>query len=175
MRIGGLAAAGWLSVTGCLADPPTYEAPAQIPPVVNRAQVDPPLSVIYQVPPGVETMEVTVPFRSEDLGSRVVAKFLIDAEPGRPSRSTQGPYTYDPSNFDDQTRQVNEEVSLADLSGCHTVTLLLSNSISFGEELTDESLATGVTWFIAVLPSQDSEIDVRDCPTLGQQIDAPAQ
>src|SRR5690606_22435074 len=144
------------------------EAPARIPPVINRSQVDPPLSVIYQVPPGVETMEVTVPIRSEDLGSRVVAKLLIDAEPGRTSPTTQGPYTYDPSNFDDQTRQVAEEVSLSTLSGCHTVTLLLSNSINFGEELNDESLATGVTWFVAVRQADDIEIPVSDCPSLGQ-------
>jgi hypothetical protein len=176
MRTFGLSTLSVLWVSGCLADPPTYEAPARIPPVVTTSQVDPPPAVVFELPPGVDAMEVTVPFRSEDLGTPVVAKFLIDAAPGRESRSTRGPFQYDPSTFDDESRQIRETVTgLSGTPGCHTVTLLLSNSINFGEELNDESLATRVMWFVAVPGADTDDILLSDCPTLGQEVGAVGQ
>lgn len=174
MRLFGISCVTVSCLLGCLDDPPTYEAPVRVPPVVVGSQVQPPLAVIYRLQPGEDTLDVSVPFQSEDFGSPILGKFLLDVQPGvRPPRSVLD-VVVAASDFSDRDRRVEARVSgLSALEGCHSLTLVLthqSNTISFTDELEDESLATRVVWWLAAPRADGREVLLGDCPTRGEQL-----
>jgi hypothetical protein len=158
---------------GCLADPPVYEDLSRIPPVVAFAQVSPPTSVVYELGPDEQRMEINVPFRSEDLGSPVLGKFLVDALPGIRSAESILDVIERPSDFSTEGRAIRTEVTGLDrYEGCHALTLVLtheSNTNRFTDALTDESLAVRIDWLFS-RPRIDGEPTLlSDCPTRGKQ------
>lgn len=157
---------------GCLADPPDYEAPARVPPVIAYSRVEPPTSAIVTLAPGQDRLWVNVPFRSEDLESDIVATFFFDAQPGsRSADRAHAPVIIPAATFDDLTRAVDVEITgLSELTGCHTLNLVMThqNNFRFTGELIDEGMAVGVDWYL-IAPRDGTEPSLEDCPTRGAQ------
>ncbi len=164
---------GLVALTGCLADPPEFEAPARVPPVVAAAEVEPALSRIIRLEPGVDRLQVSVPFRSEDLGSPILGAFLLDAEAGARDPRALKTVEVGASSFEDDTRAVDAELtgfSRVD-PGCHSLTLMLTHrSNTDGREVValDDSEATRIVWWL-LLPFEDedqADVLLEDCPVL---------
>jgi hypothetical protein len=169
-----------LFCTACLADPPTYTGPIPIPPVVAEPQVEPVLGVVHELVQGEDSLNILVPFRSEDLGSPVLGKFLIDVEPGgEPLAVLQSEVRIPASSFTDLSREVRTQVTgLSAYEGCHTLTLVLtqeSNTFSFSDRLLDEALAARIEWWFTVPYDNGNPVLLADCPTLGYQLVEPVQ
>lgn len=158
--------------TGCLAEPPDYEAPARVPPVISYSRVEPPTSAIVTIAPGQDRLWINVPFRSEDLESDIVATFFYDAQPGETGASAHPPVIVPASTFDDLTRAVDVEITgLTELTGCHSLTLVLThqNNYRFTGDLIDEGMAVGVDWYLVPAGEGSSDLVLDDCPTRGAQ------
>jgi hypothetical protein len=153
-----------------LEDPPEYVAATRIPPVVNYSQVVPPLSVVHEVDSSADSIHVTVPFRSEDLGDDVLAFALLDTVPGREPLVVAESRILGAS-FEVRSRSVDMLVTEFGEPGCHTLTLLLtqtSNAPNFRFEVPDETLATRLVWWISVRTS-GQEVLLSDCTAQGEQ------
>jgi hypothetical protein len=153
--------------SGCLYEPPEYEAAVRIPPIVNFSQVVPTFSVVQEIFSN-EPLLIDVPFRSEDLGEEVLAVMLLDAVPGKLPQVISDQKIHS-STFDDQSRSVGAVVTDFGAAGCHTLTLLLthvSNTTAFRFQVENESLATRVMWTLAV-HAEPGDISLSDCPTQG--------
>ncbi len=167
----------WLlgvSCIACLDEPPTYSEPLAIPPVIAEPQVLPALGVVHVLALGEDSFDVLVPFRSEDLGSPVLGKFLIDVEPGREPRAVlQSEIVIPASSFTDLSREVRTQVTgLSAFPGCHTLTLVLtneSNTFRFSDRLLDETLAARVEWWFVAPDPRGTPVLLSDCPTEGSQ------
>ena len=160
------------TTSGCLDDPPEYEAPARVPPVVADALVEPDPSRVIQLDAGVDVLSVSVPFRSEDLGSSVVGFFFLDGEPGDGDRRLGDEVTVGPSSFEDEGRSISALLTgFAQLQrGCYSLTLLLtqrSNIEDFSVDPREDSEATRVRWWL-LLASEDEDraVLLADCPIL---------
>lgn len=158
-----------MCLTGCLDEPPEYTAAVRIPPIVDFSGVVPASSVVQQVMVGDPPLKLIVPFRSEDLDDEVIAVLFLDAIPGEMPRVLSDE-KMNPSTFD-QARTFEIDVPDLGAPGCHTLTLLLthlSNTTAFRFDVVEESLATRVTWVLAVHKSP-TEILLSDCPVQGLQ------
>lgn len=158
-----------LSLTGCLDEPPEYTAAVRIPPIVDFSKLEPSSAVVQQVVAGDPILTLHVPFRSEDLADQVIAVLFLDRMPGEMPRVLIDEKK-DPSTFD-QIRAFDLDVPDLGTPGCHTLTLLLthvSNTTAFRFDVADESLATRVTWVLAVHKSP-TDIVLSDCPVQGLQ------
>lgn len=154
-------------VSGCLGDPPLYEQPSQIPPFIIDSAVSPSLDVFHVVQPSTP-INLTVPFRSEDLGENLEALVFFDRYPGREAGSPEsisvGPGTLD------QERPLVMQVVSPDTLGCHTMTLVLTHRHNTqGAKILDSEQAATVTWWLLVVDSGDTnaQVSVSDCPTEG--------
>ncbi len=156
-------------VVGCLADPPEYVAPDRVPPVVAEARVEPALGRIIRLEPGVDRLEVTVPFRSEDLGSRVVAAFYLDVPPGSEEPRPMATASVGASTFDDDTRSIAAELTgfSQQEEGCHSLTLVLTHQVNIQGlevDLLREAEATRVVWWLLLPSADDDDVLLSDCP-----------
>ncbi len=161
-----------LLVVGCLADPPEYVAPDRVPPVVAEAGVEPALGSIIRLEPGVDRLEVTVPFRSEDLGSPVVAAFYLDVPPGSKERTALAAASVGASTFDDDTRSISAELTgfSQQEEGCHSLTLVLTHQVNIQGllevDLLREAEATRVVWWLLLPSADEDDVLLSDCEML---------
>jgi hypothetical protein len=165
-----VAALSCSALCGCLEDPPEYVASTRIPPVVNYSQVVPPLSVVHEVDSSADSIHLTVPFRSEDLGDDVLAFALLDTVPGR-EPLVVGESRLPGASFEILSRSVDMLVTEFGEPGCHTLTLLLtqtSNAPNFRFEVPDETLATRLVWWISVRTAGE-DVLLSDCASQGEQ------
>lgn len=155
-----------LTASACLDAPPTYDDPRRIPPFVIKSQVIPALNALVELEPG-EPMDVTVPFRSEDLGANVLAVAYLDVRPGE--RGTAVNVWESPaSNFDDLSRSVGGPVSDTGLPGCHTLTLVVSHDFNFRlDSVVDESQADRIVWWVHVKDPEGERTLLEECITEG--------
>ncbi len=154
-------------LTGCLGDPPRYEDPRQIPPFIVKSGVSPALDVFHEISPSTP-FDITVPFRSEDLGEELLALVFIDFVPGeeagRPETLAVAPGYYD------QARAVEMQVLSPDSLGCHTMSLVLTHEQNFvGGFVREYDAAAWITWWFNVTDTADGdeEVAVTECPTSG--------
>ena len=141
----------WLALvtaaSACLDEPPTFAPRGQIPPFLLAGQVDPPLGAIYEGP---FPMEISVPFRSEDVNRGLEAWLYLDLVPGT-GRSSPGLVAPVAAGiFEDTSRSVPMKWS-EPLEGCHSLTLILTYSENF-DNVTglprDDSRAARVVWWV---------------------------
>src|SRR6187549_3484858 len=85
-----------VTLTGCLDRAPTYEERERIPPFVIVPSVKPDVDEVVRLATN-KSLQIRVPFRSDDLGERLTAVFALDG-------SFQGSDDLGPSTFDDDTR-----------------------------------------------------------------------
>ncbi len=162
LRLAWLATAG--VCLGCWDPPPTYDSLQQIPPFIQVGEVNPPIHSIVAVPPE-RTLEIHVPFRSEDLGDNVIGFAHLDDASGR--RVQIGAFQLPPSTLDDATRALDTTLDLTIASGgCHRLTLTLTHRSNVQLELIESSLADQVVWWLDVPFEDGSEHDptLSECP-----------
>ena len=160
--------------TGCLvAEAPEYGAPEQTPPFINTTLVTPPLFVVLEARPR-ETIQLTVPFRSEDAGEALTASLWLDYN--MPNQDPQGDHEKAPASLDDLDRSVTISWGPNSVpSGCHTLTLLLMHDSSYDDVLDlpkegrDTDVAS-VTWIVNKLDSAvpaPGDAVLTNCPSAG--------
>ncbi|HVU02879.1 MAG TPA: hypothetical protein VHE30_14060 [Polyangiaceae bacterium] len=150
------------AITACLDTPPEYQAAIPVPPVIETSLVTP--STTAPVIVTGDTIDFTVPFRSDDEGEALVAYFVWDLPTGGDGldniiNNSVSVVDADPRPFAEQT---NREVTfhwpwsseLKPGPGCHSVTMILSHNSNFqighGYLLVDALAAAQVTWFLGL-------------------------
>jgi hypothetical protein len=150
---------------GCLADPPTFAPRGQIPPFILAGQVVPPLASIYNP---VDTIEISVPFRSEDVNTDLSATLYLDLGPGAayPAGSVLGVARVASGNYE-ELRLVTMDGIPAPSPGCHSLTLILTYDDNLdeirGNLPRDEARAARLVWWLNV-GDEDGETRMADCP-----------
>ncbi|MEN9577426.1 MAG: hypothetical protein RJA70_435 [Pseudomonadota bacterium] len=155
-----------LAAQGCLDAAPSYDEPQRTPPFIIKSQVIPALNAVVKLAPG-ESMDISVPFRSEDLGANVLAVAYLDVRPGKPTTAV---YLWESpaSTFDDLSRTVRGPVSNIGAAGCHTVTLVVSHDFNVRpDRVVDESRADRIVWWVDVKDPQGERTLLDDCITEG--------
>ncbi len=158
-----------LGLPGCLDAPPTYVAPQQIPPLVTKNLVEPPLNSIVNLEPDIP-MEIVVPFRSEDLGEPVNAVAFLDLLPGGATGEFLGLFDAPASSFDDTTRSITGPVTNVGESGCHSVTLMVAHESKLQDILKfrgDQTAVERIIWWVNVTGSGDDKPLLEDCISQG--------
>ena len=161
--------------TGCLDSTPQYSVPALIPPVVSIPNVVPLTSAIQ--PLTTPQLQFTIPFRSDDLGKDLFATFVRDFDPSADPASAPGALIQfdvpaDPRPFSQQDgREFGWLWAPIDvtLSGCHTVTMILSHRDNYtgGYGTHDPNDVAQVTWVFDIESPSDPEAMshlIIDCP-----------
>jgi hypothetical protein len=152
---------------GCLlSEPPEYENPERIPPVLDVLNTYPSPSQI--MPLEVEATETfTVPFRSEDNGVSPYAVLVLDYTV--PERRTQSGWTIAPSStFDDTSRTFEITWTVPNRPGCHLVTLLATHLDNRGSDNLprDDDRTSVVNWWVDILTEgEPSSTQLEDCPS----------
>lgn len=163
-------AASALMLFGCLDEPPTYVAPDQIPPFIITSQVTPSPNAVFVMEEG-SRMEIDVPFRSEDLGERVRAIVVMDLAPGEAPSTIVDEFDEPASTFDDDSRSFSAPVRIIGTAGCHSVTLLASQSstdILENYNGADDRIAS-LTWWVNVLDPQGERELLENCISRGTE------
>jgi hypothetical protein len=182
---GGVTNAPWLRpcaaisaaflFTGCLDSTPQYSVPPLIPPVISTPKLVPLTSGIQ--PLTTSQLRFTIPFRSDDLGKDLFATFVLDFDPALDPASAPGALTQfdvpaDPRPFSQQDDRDFEwlwtSIDLT-LSGCHTVTMILSHRDNYtgGYGTNDPNDVAQVTWVFDIENVNDPESMshlIIDCP-----------
>lgn len=154
---------------GCLADPPTFAPRGQIPPFILAGQVEPPLASIYEP---IDTIEISVPFRSEDVNTDLSATLYLDLGPGTafPAASVLSVVRVASGNYE-ELRLVTMDGIPAPSAGCHSLTLIMTyddNLDDFRGNLPrDEARAARLVWWLNV-GDEDDETRMADCPGASQ-------
>lgn len=162
---GSVRARGWavaatcfasLTLVACLDDAPTYDERERIPPFVIVPSVQPDVNEVVRLPIN-RSLQISVPFRSEDLGSPLTAVFRLDGV-------YQGNDGLGPSSFDDDTRAVEFTLRPELDPGCYQLSMLLTHSDNLIETLNvaDESMAAYLYWWIELFDPQTG--DGAQCP-----------
>lgn len=145
-----------LLLSGCLDAAPTYEARERIPPFVIVPSVMPDVAEVVRLATN-KSLQIRVPFRSEDLGEPLTAVFELDGQ-------YQGKDEVGPSVFDDETR-VAEFTLRPELDpGCYQLSLLLTHTVNLvnGLDVGDESKAAYVYWWVELF---DQRVGANaECP-----------
>jgi hypothetical protein len=139
---------------GCVDSPPQYTEPARIPPVIVMDQVQPSPTSIYITP--THQVQFDIPFRADDAGRKLVARFVLDIEIGAPESVKQVNIAPDPMGrpFAEQglDRVVDYKWPWNDSNaGCHTMTAIISDVNNFtdiGGVTSDDLDEARVTWFL---------------------------
>lgn len=139
--LGGCVAA--MCAMGCLDAPPSYEQRQRIQPFVIMPATQPPVDEVAAVATN-RTLQVRVPFRSDDLGEGLIAVFFLND--GRIGSEDIGP-----SVLSDRSRFVEFTFRPEVDPGCHQLSLLLTHNDNFnGIAAKDESNAAYVYWWLNV-------------------------
>lgn len=149
---------------GCWDPPPTYDSLQQIPPFIQVGDVDPPVHSIVAVLPE-RTLEIHVPFRSEDLGDNVIGFARLDDSLGRSVQIAA--FQLPPSTLDDLTRALDTTLDLTVAGGgCHRLTLTLTHRGNVELHVLQPSLADQVVWWLDVPFEDGSDRDptLSECP-----------
>lgn len=151
-------------LTGCLiADAPDYGDPRRTPPVIDHLSIEP--KPIYRITarPGDPPREFAMTVRSEDAGEALYAVPVLNF--GTERQELRVP-TGIPARAADEPKTVRVVLDLDALlpAGCHTVTIMVMHTSSFGASLENESDdVASVTWWVDALTPVDDE--VKPCPT----------
>lgn len=145
----------------CLDDPANYTAAERIPPTIDVTRAEPSLMQVNAYADSFSTITFSVPFRSDDRGDPLLFRFLLDLEPDdsdddlRHLEANRLPP--DPRPFFEQTdRSLVWSWVPGEMSGCHSVTLILTYAVQ--EFLpVDESESTRATWWIVLGNASDAE------------------
>lgn len=131
-----------LMLTGCLDPPPTYEERSRIPPFVIAPSVNPDLDKVVSLATN-KSLQIRVPFRSEDLGEPLTAVFSFDG-------TYQGSDVVGPSVFDDDTRAVEFSLRPEVDPGCYQLSMALTHQANLkeGRNVFDESMAAYLFWWV---------------------------
>jgi hypothetical protein len=131
-----------MALTGCLDPAPTYEERARIPPFVIAPSVKPDLDEVVRLATD-KSLQVRVPFRSEDLGEPLTAVFALDG-------SFQGSDELGASAFDDDTRAVEFTFRPELDPGCYQLSMVLTHgdNLAQGLDVYDESIAAYLYWWV---------------------------
>ena len=168
LSVSVMMSSGLLSVAcGDIGSP--YPYPVLIPPVITTTDVSPSISTLYVVPNSLDSFDVVIPFRSEDLEQRLYGFLLLDSPPGSEPKASLGDVIVPPGTFDED-RQVTLKGSLASVGvGCHSVTLLLTNENNLDAVGPDKWVpkdpenASWLVWWVLIKDSSSSDPD-PSCP-----------
>lgn len=135
----GLTVVGLL---GCLDPAPSYEERALIPPFVIVPSVKPDVDEIVRLATN-KSLQIRVPFRSEDLDEPLTAAFAVND-------AFQGSDELGPSSFDDDTRAVEFTLRPELEAGCYQLTMVLTHTdnLAQGIDVYDESMAAYLYWWL---------------------------
>jgi hypothetical protein len=138
-----------VTLTGCLDRAPTYEERERIPPFVIVPSVKPDVDEVVRLATN-KSLQVRVPFRSDDLGERLTAVFALDG-------SFQGSDDLGPSTFDDDTRAAEFTLRPEVDPGCYQLSMVLTHGDNFaqGVAVYDESMAAYLYWWVELFDPQD--------------------
>lgn len=156
-HIAGCAAS--LGMASCLDAPPVYEEQQRIPPFLlvplTRPRVDAVASVATN-----RTLQMRVPFRSEDLGDPLTALFTVDSE-------YLGSDRIGASVFEDDTRAAEFTFQPEVDPGCYMLGMTLTYSDNVNElRAQDESLAAYLYWWVNVFDPRTGIVE--PCPGEGE-------
>jgi hypothetical protein len=156
---------------GCLADPPTFAPRGQVPPFILAGQVVPPLASIYEP---VDTIEISVPFRSEDVNQDLSATLYLDLSPGAPfpAGSVLGVARVASGNYEELRLLTMDGITVDRIpAGCHSLTLIMTYDDNLdeirGNLPRDEARAARLVWWLNV-GDEDGETRMVDCPGASQ-------
>jgi hypothetical protein len=154
-----------LVLAGCLDAPPTYEEPERIPPFIIGNQVIPALNAVVELSPD-GIMNINVPFRSEDLGEQVWGVVYVDVPPGQAATMLVRTFVQPPSTYNDESRAISGQITIAGEPGCHSVTLVVSHAFNvLPERVLDETKAARVVWWVHLKDSEAERTLLEDCIT----------
>lgn len=164
-----------LCFSGCvLTDPPEFEQPTKITPVLNYNEAVPPLTRILDARTG-ESIAFKVPFQSQDFGSQegpelVEGALLLDYNLVKPDNRVGGPTLLDPDVFA-KKRDMEVRWSVgAGLNGCHQLSLLVGHRSSFDSQTHLPKLGANVgiaVWWVNVNPIAADPNTLFECPQVG--------
>lgn len=142
-------AAAVVLLSGCLDQAPTYEERERIPPFVIVPSVKPDLDKVARLATN-QSLQLRVPFRSDDLGERLTAVFALN-------RSFLGSDDLGPSTFDDETRAAEFTWRPEVEPGCYQLSMVLTHgdNIDQGVAVYDESMAAYLYWWVDLFDPRD--------------------
>jgi hypothetical protein len=173
---------GMTFAVGCVDSPPQYSEPTRIPPQIVTNELDPPVSRLYVTDSA--TITFSIPFRADDDGQHLVARFVEDLAIGAPSLKDEVSIPADPLGrpFALQGGEPSSPSTPAtkgralswpwtwmgnDKSGCHTITVVISEQSNFQGlfGIQDDLKEARATWFLWLRDSQPSSSDSKnvDC------------
>lgn len=145
-----------MATVACLEAPPTYQERERIPPIVIAPSVRPELDEVVKLPTN-KSLQIRVPFRSEDLGEPLTAVFAL-------AGSFQGSDEIGASLFDDDTRAVEFNLRPELDPGCYQLSMVLTHDDNTlqGLDVGDESMAAYLYWWVELFDPQVGA--VTPCP-----------
>jgi hypothetical protein len=176
----------WAIITsGCIvAEPAPYEPPSRTPPVLDLWRAIPLVGSTIPVDlagdPEADDptlLEFSVPVRSEDHNEWLHYILYIDYKlPGATKAGVDD--RFPPSTFDDETRVINFPWRVERISrGCHQLSLVVVHDSSWHDrrDEPDSILSVGdiglATWWINVDPPPGEKYTLRNCPSIGQEVE----
>jgi hypothetical protein len=154
---------------GCLDSPPEYTEPTRIPPQILMNLVDPPLTSLFVT--STSPITFTIPFRADDAGQNLVARFIVDIEIGSPDLAEEVPIPEDGRPFAQQLDRkplpYTWSWQATEPTGCHTMSAIITEQSNFASRFTlkegKEFEAARVTWFLWLRNTDLTDSQFVDC------------
>ncbi len=148
-----------LWITSCLDAAPVYEEQQRIPPFLLVPSTQPRVDAVAEVATN-RTLQIRVPFRSDDLGEELTAQFALNSE-------VLGRDQIGPSVFEDDTRAAEFTFQPEVDPGCYQLRMVLTYFDNLPElSVLDETQAAYLYWWVNVFDPRTGV--VAPCPGEGE-------
>src|SRR5262249_45053316 len=128
--------------------------------------VPPPTSLVVTSSP---TIDFTIPFRADDAGQNLVARFIVDIEINSPDLAEEVPIPEDGRPFAQQIDRKPLKYTWSwqptEPTGCHTMTAIITEQSNFVGRfgLKQEFEDARVTWFLWLRNMDSTDSQFVDC------------